>query len=123
MVKSNVRSVRRRQTNRRIQNAEYNRRQQLDTRAYKTKDHERAHAPKSGGLIPRVRVYARRVADFLRGLFTGRTAGTGIRGLDLRIPNIAGGKFGAKRNAGAKWLRSVFGESLKMVSTRDGRPV
>jgi len=122
MAKSNMRSVRRRKTNRRIQTVEYDRRQQLHARAYETRSHERAHAPKSVGVMQRVGVYWRRATTFLLGLVMGgKGTSPAISALDL----LGGGVFSSsvRRDAGAVQLRAWFWEKLKLRSTRDGRRV
>jgi len=52
-----------------------------------------------------------KVKSWFGGLFKSTT----IEALDLREKH--------PRGHGAKWLRQTFHQNLKMVSTRDGRPV
>lgn len=125
MAKSNMRSVRRRQTNRRIQMAQYDRRSQLQTRAHKRTVHKRAHATKSVTVKHRVGVYWRRATAFLSSLVgLGGYINWGDSTL-IDLDLTESGIFGSRRGAGAAWLRGMFplNPRFKMRSTRDGRPV
>ena len=120
MTKSNVRAVRRRRTNERIAH-QYDQVQQAKVRAYQERAIEKRETmvAKRSSLFSKAVNYVRRaLRSFVRFL---RPNYSSIRGLDLRD----GGLFGEtrKRDAGAQQLRAWFGTNLKMVSTRDGRPV
>ncbi len=55
--------------------------------------------------------------------FVNRFLGKTSINLDLTSRSGRHAIFGTGRDAGAQWLRNVFGQQLKMRSTRDGKPV
>ncbi len=125
MTKSNMRSVRRRQTNRRL-NQHFDQHDQLRVRNYDGRQRDERllgeynRVSKLGTLLAKVKRFFTSLFDF--DFFSART----IRGLDLRQSDA--GRFGAfrpnrPRDAGAVVLRSWFGQHLKMRSTRDGKRV
>lgn len=128
MTRSNVRSVRRRQTNQRIQR-QYDKEKQSRVHQYQQRSFEaRQNATIAGDAWKGwYRKTIRYLANMFSGLF-GRSAFRSIRKLDLRASDAS--RFGAfrfnrARDTGAAWLRNnvAGGYNLKMISTRDGKPV
>ena len=107
MVKSNVRSARRRQTNRRLDRG-FDKKQQLKVRGFNR------HIDREPIVrLSKPQIIWNRIIRWFRGwgLFSSTTIGE----LDLRSDS--------PRGAGAFWLRQNFHQNLRMRSTRDGRPV
>jgi len=110
MTRSNVRAANMRRTNRRIQFKEKAIRE-TEARAHRQQVRQIAKAPAPSA----IRRMFMRVSGWLNDLFSIR-GHSAISGLDFRIDR-------GERGRGARQLRSIFGQSLKMRSTRDGRPV
>jgi len=109
MAKSSMGAARMRQTNRRIQHQEKAIR---ETAAREHRQHIRqiAKAPPPSA----IRQIVSRISKWFSGLFSGDLKA--ISALDFRIDR-------GDRGRGARQLRAIFGQNLKMRSTRDGRPV
>jgi len=107
MVKSNVRSVRRRQVNRRL-SQNFDKKQQLKVRGF-----DRHIDREPIVRLSKTRIRWNRIKKWFSNLRWFRTSS--IDELDLRS--------NSPRGAGAAWLRANFHQNLKMISTRDGRPV
>lgn len=124
MTKSKMTSVRRRRTNQRIQR-QYDREKQARVRQYQERSFKARTTAGIAGLAWSgwFRKTIRRVTNFFNRMFS---PGGALQRLDLRHSDAE--RFGpfnpaSRRNAGAEYLRHMFGGNLKMVSTRDGRPV
>ncbi len=107
MTKSSMGAAKMRRTNIRIQHQEHHIR---ETQARSYSAAARRTAPNS-----RVNIFVRfyrRLSRWFGGLFSGPDF-TSIATLDLT----------SDRAAGVVWLRQTFSKNLKMISTRDGKPV
>ena len=122
MTKSSMRSAGLRKMNLRVQRATVDRREQLQARAYESRKERHVRTPEVVAVTKWYRGIVKSVRTFLGNFFRGGRSKS-IRNLDLTTGAGRHALFGTGRDAGAYWLRSVFGQNLKMVSTRDGRKV
>ncbi len=114
MTRSNVQAANMRRTNRRIQ---FQEKAIRETQARVYRQAARRIAAEKVTIWSGMKVVARDIVKYLSNFFSGHSSLYGaINALDFTIDK-------GDRGAGARQLRDIFGQGLKMRSTRDGRPV